>query len=120
MTFDKMFIKGLRVEAIIGVHDWEREIRQALFIDVVMATDIRPAAEIDELALALNYQAVCDFVRHLVATSNFKLIETLAETIAGSLQSEFAIDWLQVSVHKPGAIADADDIGVTIERGYLG
>ena len=117
MSVDSVFIKGLKTEGIIGVFDWEREIRQPLYIDVVMATDIRRAAVEDNLAHTLDYKAITDRIQHFVADSGFKLIETLAERLAATLQAEFHIVWLQLSVHKPGAIADAQDIGITIERG---
>ena len=117
MSADTVFIKGLKTEAVIGVFDWEREIRQALYIDVVMATDIRLAAAEDNLNHTLDYKAITDRIQHFVAQSRFKLIETLAEHLAVLLQAEFGIAWLQLSIHKPGAIANAQDIGITIERG---
>lgn len=117
MSCDTVFIKALKTEGVIGVFDWEREIRQPLFVDVVMATNIRQAAATDDLTHTLNYKAICDRITEYVATSQFKLIETLAEQLAALLQKEFAIEWLQLAIHKPGAIAAAGDIGIQIERG---
>ena len=117
MSFDTVFIKGLKTEGVIGVFDWEREIRQPLYIDVTMATDIRLAAKSDDLTHTLNYKAITDRICEYVAGSAFKLIETLAEHLAEILQKEFAITWLQLAIHKPGAIAAASDIGIQIERG---
>ncbi|HEY7773355.1 MAG TPA: dihydroneopterin aldolase [Marinagarivorans sp.] len=117
MSADIVFIKGLKTEGVIGVFDWEREIRQPLYVDVEMATDIRRAAKRDELELTLNYKAVCERIAVFVKESQFQLIETLAERLAALLRAEFAIVWLRLSIHKPGAIANAQDIGITIERG---
>ena len=114
---DKVFIKHLKTEGVIGVFDWELEVRQPLYIDVILATNITRAAASDNLTYTLNYKAICDFIQQRVASSRFNLIETLAETLALELRQQFAIQWLELSVHKPGAIADAGDIGITIQRG---
>ncbi len=43
---DSVFIKGLRVETVIGVYDWERNITQPLIIDLELACDTQKAANI--------------------------------------------------------------------------
>lgn len=117
MQSDTVFIRGLKAEGVIGVFDWEREIRQTLLIDVTMATDIRKAASTDDLQHTLDYKAICEAIRAWVADEQFQLIETLAETIAARLRKEFSIRWLRLTIHKPTAIAEAMDVGITIERG---
>lgn len=114
---DTVFIRGLKADGVIGVFDWEREIRQTLVIDVTMATDIRQAASTDDLQHTLDYKAICDAIRDWVAAEQFKLIETLAETIAARLRAKFGVSWLRLTIHKPTAIAEAMDVGITIERG---
>lgn len=114
---DKVFIKGLKTSGVIGVFDWEREVRQSLYIDVTMSTDITKAALTDDLSHTLNYKAITDMIRDFVANTQFQLIETLAEKLAERIQFDFHVVWLQLTVHKPGAIADADDVGISIERG---
>ena len=49
--------------------------------------------------------------------SSFRLVETLAERIAGIVRDEFGVAWVRVTVHKPGAIRGSRDVGVMIERG---
>lgn len=114
---DKVFITRLKTEGVIGVFAWEREVRQTLYIDVEMATDIKKAAATDNLAHTLDYKAITDRIQQFVAASQYQLIETLAEHLAGLLRREFGIPWLRLAVHKPGAIAAAQDVGITIERG---
>src|SRR5690606_26589448 len=36
LTMDKVFIEGLEIEALIGIYDWERRIRQTLVFDLAM------------------------------------------------------------------------------------
>ena len=47
---DIVYIKNLQIECIIGIFDWEREVKQRVSIDLEMSTDIRPAAETDDIA----------------------------------------------------------------------
>ena len=114
---DTVFIKGLKTEGVIGVFEWEREIRQPLYIDVTLATDIRKAAETDDLQHTLDYKAITDAIKAFVSGTQFQLIETLAEALAQKIQQDFQVSWLALKIHKPGAIADAEDIGIVIERG---
>ena len=113
---DKVLITGLRASAVIGIYDWEREIRQNLRLDLEMQTDVRRAAASEDIADALDYEKISNRVRDFVEQSEFLLVETLAEQLAGLLIAEFNVPWLRLSVHKPGAIEFADDVGVVIER----
>ncbi len=116
---DKVFIKALHTKPVIGIYDWEREIRQDVFIDLTMATDITQAAATDDIQYALNYKSICDRIVEFSNASSFGLIESLAESISQIVQKEFGVQWVRVSVHKPGAIDAAEDLGVTIERGQM-
>ena len=114
---DIIFLHNLKVDAVIGIWDWERKIRQTVEIDLDMAADIRKAAATDEVADTLNYKLVAKRVQSFVAESEFQLVETLAERIAGIVTGEFDVPWVRVRVNKPGAIRGARDVGVLIERG---
>ena len=114
---DKVFIKGLRAETVIGVYDWERKIRQPLVFDLEMATDNRAAAKEDDLTKAIDYAAISQRVIAEVESSSFELIETLAEHLAVIILEEFGVQWLQLRVLKPTAVAEADAVGVQIQRG---
>jgi len=70
---DKVFIRGLKVDAVIGVYDWEKQVRQPLIFDLEMAWDIRLAAATDDLMHALNYQAVTEFIERFVREQHFQL-----------------------------------------------
>jgi len=114
---DIIFIRELRVDAVIGIYDWERAIRQTLSLDLEMATDIAAAAATDRIDNALNYKAVAKRVIAFVETSDFQLVETLAERVAELIRSEFAVPWLRVTLNKGGAVRGARGVGVVIERG---
>ena len=114
---DLIFIHELRLETTIGVHAHERQARQALILDLELGADIRPAAATDRLNDTLDYQAVAQRMAELAAASEFQLVETLAERLAELLLWEFAAPWLRLTLRKPGALPEAREAGVCIERG---
>jgi len=114
---DTVFLTEMKVETIVGIWEWERKIRQTVVIDLEMAADIRKAAASDSIDDALNYKSVAKRLQQFVADSEFQLVETLAEKIAGVVMDEFGVSWVRVKLNKPGAIRGARDVGVLIERG---
>ena len=114
---DIVYIKGLKTDAVIGVYDWERGIRQTLVLDLELASDNRAAAANDAIEDAVDYDAISGRILAYVADSEFELIETLAERVAAIVLDEFDISWLRLKLSKPDAVAEADDVGVIIERG---
>lgn len=116
---DKVFIHGLKVDAVIGVYDWEKQVRQPLVFDLEMAWDIRVAAATDDLVHALNYQAVTEFLERFVREQHFQLLESLIERLAEALRQEFAMPWLSIRVEKPAVVPQSRSVGLYIERGEL-
>ncbi|MFT5176617.1 MAG: dihydroneopterin aldolase [Gammaproteobacteria bacterium] len=114
---DTIFIRQLTIETVIGIYDWEREIKQAVLFDLEMACDVARAAASDSVDDTLNYKAVCKRVIAFVEGSEFQLVETLAERVAQLIISEFEVPWLRLQVNKRGALRGAIDVGVMIERG---
>ena len=114
---DIVFISDLRIDTLIGIYDWERRVRQTISLDLEMGADIRKAAATDAIEDTLNYKAVAKRLIDVVGTSEYQLVETLAEEIAAIVLNEFAVPWLKLTVHKPGAVRGSRDVGVVIERG---
>lgn len=116
---DKVFIKGLHIQTTIGCYQWEKEMQQTLVIDVVMAWDTAKAAENDELNKTLNYAEISTAIETYANENTVDLVETLIERLAAFLMAEFHIPWLKLKIGKPGAVYNADTVGVEIERGQL-
>ena len=112
-----VYIRGLEVKTVIGVYDWERNIRQRITIDLKMKSDFSKAAANDEIEHALDYKAVAKRLIAFVEDSSFKLMETLGSRIADIVQDEFDVTWLYLELGKPGAVTGSRDVGVIIERG---
>ncbi|WP_136680202.1 dihydroneopterin aldolase [Neptunomonas sp. XY-337] len=117
---DIVYIAGLTAETVIGIYDWEREIRQQVTLDLEMGTDIRAAANTEDIDNTLNYKAVSDRLLEFIEASEFLLVETMAEEIATLVMQEFGVSWLRLKLGKPGAIPQAQSVGVIIERGNRG
>ena len=113
---DKVFIKNLQVETIIGIFEWEREVRQVVSIDLEMEFDNKKAAKSDDIKDALDYKKIGKRVSSYVERSKFKLVERLAEQIAKLVLKEFPVSSLTISVTKPGALRGSESVGISITR----
>ena len=114
---DIIYLHGLKIECIIGVWEWERRTRQTVMLDLDMAADIKRAAQTDRINDTLSYKDVAKRLIDYVGTSEFQLVETLAEKVAELVRHEFKVPWVRVRVNKKGAIRGAAGVGVEIERG---
>jgi len=114
---DIIFVRDLRIETVIGIYDWERNIKQEVSLDLEMNTDVARAAATDRIEDALNYKSVVKRLIGFVGESQFQLVETLAERCAEIVRQEFGVRWVRLSVNKVGALSGARDVGVIIERG---
>lgn len=114
---DTVFIRELRIDAEIGVYEWEHNMKQPITLDIEVATDIRKAAETDDIEHTVDYKLMVDRITELVTSKHFKLVETIAENLAGVIQKEFGVTWVKLRIAKLEAIKTARDVGVVIERG---
>ena len=113
---DKVFIKGLEVEGIIGIFQWEREVRQIISVDIEMDFDNKKAAKSDSIEDALNYKLVGKRITSFIKDSKFQLVETLAENISKIILKEFPVTTVKVTLSKPGALRGSDSVGISITR----
>ncbi|ADZ43870.1 TPA: bifunctional dihydroneopterin aldolase/7,8-dihydroneopterin epimerase [Yersinia enterocolitica] len=114
---DIVFIEELSVITTIGVYDWEQTIQQKLVFDIEMGWDNRKAAASDDVNYCLSYADISDAVINHVEMQRFALVERVAEEIADLLLQRFNSPWVRIKVSKPGAVAQARNVGVVIERG---
>ena len=114
---DIIFLHDLRIETTIGIYEWERRIRQTVTLDVEMASDVAHAAASDRIENALDYKAIAKRIIEFVSSSEFQLVETLADRVAALVREEFAVPWVRLRLNKKYAIRGATDVGVLVERG---
>ena len=113
---DRVFLRELAVECIIGFLDWERLVKQTVYLDIEAPIDCRRAAVNDDVAETLDYKRLSKLVIAFVGSSEFKLVETLAHRTATLILKEFDIPWVKLTLNKRGAIRSSRDVGVSIER----
>lgn len=114
---DRIFIRKLKIPAIIGIHDFEKSQYQDIFLDLDFEYAASQAAFSDNIGDALDYAAICKFLSDYIPTTRFALIEKLAEDVSRLLFSEFPISGLKMKIFKkPFDIKNARFVGLCIER----
>ena len=113
---DILLIEDLNVKTIIGTLPWEREVEQTILLNIKFAFDNKKAASQDHLEDTIDYSQVAEQVTAFANNSQYELIETLAENIAALILKEYPTQWVQIHLTKPGAIHNAKQISVCIER----
>ena len=114
---DIVYLHGLRLETLIGVWEWERQAKQTLVADIDMGKSTVQAALSDDVADTIDYKLIADRLTEIAASSAYQLVESLAERIATTIREEFNIAWVRVRINKQGALREAREVGVIIERG---
>lgn len=113
---DKISIHQLRVEMSIGAYEWERSIRQTVYVDVTLFSDTSTAGNSDQLSDAVDYSKVAEAVTQTSLKKHYDLIEAFAEDIAASLLIGQCASEVEIIVTKPGAVQGAKAVSVAISR----
>ena len=113
---DKVYIKNLKVETIIGIFEWEREVKQIISVDIEMDFDNKKGATSDDIKDALDYKKVGKRVAVYIQNSKAKLVESLAEKVAKIILEEFPVSKLVLTLSKPGALRGSESVGISITR----
>lgn len=114
---DIVFIDKLVAYTTIGAYDWEQTITQKLVLDIEMGWNNKRASESDNVEHCLDYATVTTAILSHIESQNFALVERVAEEIATLILTQFHSPWVRIKVAKPGAVAQANQVGVIIERG---
>ena len=112
---DKIILKGVKVETLIGWHEWERHTVRPIILDLVIGIP-KLACHSDNLADTIDYEKVVNDVRSSLAAQHFLLIEALAEHVAYLVLADFGAPWVKVTVIKPSILTDVACVSVEIER----
>ncbi|HEX5337909.1 MAG TPA: dihydroneopterin aldolase [Gallionella sp.] len=114
---DIIFLRELKIETLIGVYEWEKQVPQTLQIDLDIALPDSRACATDDICDALNYADIVRRIQTELTSRHFNLIEALAEHIAQIILKDFNAPWIKVSVAKLQAIRGSKMVGISIERG---
>ena len=103
-----VFVRGLRIEAGIGVYDHEHGRLQPLVIDVSLDLGAHP---VEHLRDTINYETVAQAAREIAAEGHVGLVETFAERLAVACLKDARVRRVTVRIEKPGALAGAEAPG---------
>lgn len=106
-----VFVRGLTVEAGIGVHDHEQGRLQPLVIDVTL--ELEPA-RVERLADTINYETVAQAAHAIIAEGHVGLVETFAERLATACLKDDRVRRCTVRIEKPGALEAAAAAGCEV------
>ena len=120
MKRDRFIIRALQARCILGVYDWEREAPRSVVIDLEFPPPLDPTAPRGSDEPFVDYARVAAEVKAHVEASDCRLMEELAEEVAGLCLSRFPLERIKVRLGKPGAVPDAETVILEIERGRDG
>ena len=114
---DAIIIEGLKVETVVGCFNWERQIIQPLMLDMIIQTDLEQSSNSDDLDDTLNYAEICEIAAKVIQDAKPELIEHAAKLVINALFSTFhAIESINITIRKPAIIAQANSVGIRLER----
>jgi FolB domain-containing protein len=116
MTTDRIHIRDLLLRGVIGINDWEREVKQDILINIVLDTDLRQAGVDDEIEETVNYRTLTKRIIDHVESHDPFTVERLAQDLARICLSVEGVERATVRVEKPGALRFARSVGVEIVR----
>lgn len=113
---DTIFIREFRVEAWVGIYDWEKQRAQTLEMELEIGIPARDASRSDNISDTVHYGEVVERIAAELKERRFKLLEALAEHVCGIVTGDFGAPWVRLSVAKLGHIRNVRKVGVTLER----
>jgi len=113
---DRILISDLLVRCIIGVRDDERKEKQDVLINLALLVDLRKAGKTDRIEDSVDYRALNKQIMSMAESSQFFLVEALAQSVADLCLAHPGIREAQVRVEKPAALRFARTVGVEITR----
>lgn len=114
MRTSKINIKNISLRTIIGVHDWERETKQDILINISLSSKCDKAIMTDDLAYTCDYQALAEKIITFVEDSRFFLIETLAARILDLIMEDKQVLKSTVEIVKPHALLYAESVSIEL------
>ena len=113
---DTIFIREFRVDAWVGIYEWEKQRAQTLEMEIDIAVPGNEVGRTDHIYDTVNYGEVIERIRASLADKRFKLLEALAEHVCGLITGEFRAPWVRLSVAKIGHVRNVRKVGVVLER----
>jgi len=112
---DSIYIEDLKVQARIGVFKWEYKVEQRLDVSVKLFLDLASAGASDDLEHTLDYAAIAQTIQQH-GQQHYQLIERYGETLCQRMLQDTRVQKVELTIHKPAALPQAQKIGVHLIR----
>jgi dihydroneopterin aldolase len=113
---DTIFIREFRVDAWVGIYEWEKQRAQTLEMEIDIGIPGNAVGRTDNIHDTVHYGEVVERIKHDLAERRFRLLEALAEHVCGVITRDFKAPWVRLSVAKLGHVRSVRKVGVTLER----
>jgi FolB domain-containing protein len=115
-NLDQVLIRDLSVQGIIGINPSERINKQEILVNATLYTDTRPAAASDNIDDAVNYRTISKRMIAHIEQGEPLLVERLVQELADICLEDPRVQWVTISVEKPGAVRFSKSVGIKITR----
>ena len=109
-------ISNLKLRTIIGIHDWEREHKQDIMINVQMEFDASKSIQSDKIEDTVDYKIITKQIIKEVEASQFQLLEKLTQLILNIVMENKDVLEVTVRVDKPFALRFADSVSIELSE----
>jgi dihydroneopterin aldolase len=113
---DLIFIREFRVDAWVGIYEWEKQRAQTLEMEIDIGIPGNAVGRTDNIHDTVHYGEVVERIQKELAQKKFKLLEALAEHVCTIITQDFKAPWVRLSVAKLGHVRNVRKVGVTLER----
>ena len=109
-------ITNLKLRTIIGIHDWERKHKQDVIINITIDFDASKSIESDTIKDTVDYKVLTKHIIKKVETSDFQLLEKLAQLVLNIVMENPQVQKATVRVDKPFALRFADSVSIELSE----
>jgi len=113
---DKIIIKDLEIDCIVGIRKRERKEKQKIYVTAEIYTNVDKAAKSKNIKDTINYSAIIKNIKKLVVNKKYLLLETMSQDIAKLILKNKKVGKVDILIKKPKAIGKGKYVGILISR----
>ncbi len=107
-------IKNLRLETILGIYDWEQNVKRPIIINAEIHTGFDNARFSNDISKTIDYDIIVKQIKTYVASKNFQLVEKMAQEIIENIMTDKRIDKCSLEIDKVGAVENLESFSITL------
>ena len=105
-------IENLRLRTVVGIFEWEKNVKQDIIINIEIEFDGTKAIESDDIAYTIDYKSITKKIIAEVEEREYNLIEKIAGDVVRIIMEDERVEAASVRIDKPGALRFADSVSV--------